>query len=171
MTRKDLEAALAECVGHTPGPWIDDGGDILSSGGITLATVWSADNIPEYTQNRNLILRAPFIAAAVRELRETVKAKDAQIEGLIKDIVESGQEDAVKIQTIRELRETVKAKDEEIARLKLSWDSAEAQIDDVDDELREVVKENAALRKKLHEAGVNPSLDQALNEGDGSYKP
>lgn len=59
----------------------------------------------------------------------------------------------------------------EIDRMKLSWDSAEAQIDDVDDELRDVVKENAALRKKLHEAGINPSLDEALNSGDGSYKP
>ena len=67
---------------------------------------------------------------------------------------------------VRSLRETVKTQDEEIARLKLSWDSAEAQIDDVDDELRDVVKENAALRKKLHEAGINPSLDEALNSGD-----
>lgn len=59
----------------------------------------------------------------------------------------------------------------EIDRMKLSWDSAEAQIDDVDDELRDVVKENAALRKKLHEAGINPSLDEALNSRDGRNKP
>lgn len=72
---------------------------------------------------------------------------------------------------VRELRETVKAREEEIARMKLSWDSAESQIDDVDAELRDVVKENAALCKKLHEAGINPSLDAALNEGDGIYRP
>ena len=25
--------------------------------------------------------------------------------------------------------------------------------------------------KYYHEAGINPSLDEALNSGDGSYKP
>lgn len=48
---------------------------------------------------------------------------------------------------VRELRETVKAREEEIARLK-------SQLDDIG---------------KWH--AVNPSLDSALNEGDGSYKP
>lgn len=48
---------------------------------------------------------------------------------------------------VRSLRETVKAKDEEIARLK-------SQLDDIG---------------KWH--AVNPSLDQALNENDGVYKP
>ena len=79
---QELEAALAECDGFAPGPWIDDGGDILSSGGLTLATVWSADNIPEYDKNRNLILRAPFFAAAVRELREELTKKNDALRSL-----------------------------------------------------------------------------------------
>jgi hypothetical protein len=48
---------------------------------------------------------------------------------------------------VRSLRETVKAREEEIARLK-------SQLDDIG---------------KWH--AVNPSLDDALNSGDGSYRP
>jgi len=63
------------------------------------------------------------------------------------DIDETRDNLSVILSAVRSLRETVKAKDEEIARLK-------SQLDDIG---------------KWH-AG-NPSLDAALNEGDGSYKP
>lgn len=66
---------------------------------------------------------------------------------------------------VRELRETVKAREEEIAAITLALRNAQLDV--------------AALKHRLDYLGmsyypyetVNPSLDQALNEGDGSYKP
>jgi hypothetical protein len=62
----------------------------------------------------------------------------------------------------RELRE-------ENARL-LRFNDAERAISSVlDAELAKVIAENDAMREKLN--ALTPSLDEALNSGDGSYKP
>lgn len=108
MTRKDLEAALAECVGHTPEGWVDDLGDIRESAeGPIIATVWNHVTPKRTNADAALIRLAPALASALREAWDTIDTRD---------------------------------------------------------------KEIAALRLRA-KCVINPSLDAALNEGDGSYKP
>jgi hypothetical protein len=71
MTRKEIEAALAECEGHTPGEWISDMGDIKGekdgvNGGI-IATVWGRITPKTTAANIAIVSLAPALASALRE--------------------------------------------------------------------------------------------------------
>lgn len=150
MTREELTARLAECEGHTPGEW----------------------TVPHFADSRtecdcDRVFGGPDCYSVAGVGHRTVNDKyDKYTFPPDAEAIANARLVALAPALASALRDAW----EEIDRMKLSWDSAEAQIDDVDDELRDVVKENAALRKKLHEAGINPSLDEALNSGDGREK-
>jgi hypothetical protein len=67
MTRKELEAALAKCEGHTPGPWTDDMGDIKAADDSVVATVWGRATQKTTDANIALLLLAPALVSALRE--------------------------------------------------------------------------------------------------------
>lgn len=79
---------------------------------------------------------------------------------------------------VRSLRETVKAKDEEIADLRERVDDRDKVAVEWKDACTLIKRDRdqweTKARKllfKLQELALNPSLDRALNEGDGTYKP
>lgn len=112
MTRAELEVKLAECEGHTPGPWVwnENSPDMIHLAADPVRVIGEAygDYDEEHYANSCLIALAPALASALRKAWW------------------------------------------EIDQLKAEMDSA--------------------LYKALVE-DTNPSLDSALNEGDGSYKP
>lgn len=123
MERAELEAALAECEGHTPGVWkvrktIDNSGDypvpdydvlaLMEFGPQGVADAW------QNPRNANLIALAPALASALRSAWA------------------------------------------EIDRLQVAFEVACIQLQEI---------------KQLGGTPVNPSLDAALNENDGSYRP
>jgi hypothetical protein len=77
---------------------------------------------------------------------------------------------------VRELRETVKAQDEEIARLMplviktKRFERGDCPICHYNGP-GYFQPDKHPCAKYYHEAEINPSLDEALNSGDGSYKP
>ena len=83
MTREELTARLAECEGHTPGPFISDMGDItaVDSDGVNngiIATVWG--RLTPKTTNANIALfcLAPALASALREAWAEIDRLKAQ---------------------------------------------------------------------------------------------
>jgi len=84
MTRAELEAALAECEGHTPGPWRNvmltlivspawDGSRILAN--IKMGKADARD----FQANARLIALAPALASALREAWKEIDRLQAEV--------------------------------------------------------------------------------------------
>jgi len=83
MTRKDLDAALAECEGHTPEGWVDDLGDIRESEeGPVIATVWNRKDQERTNKDTALVRLAPALASALREAWAEVDRLSAEVNDL-----------------------------------------------------------------------------------------
>ena len=77
MTRAELEAALAKCEGHTPGPWAPQYYTVWA-GDKYIAGVETGGNI-DHKANARLIALAPSLASALREAWEEIDRLKAHL--------------------------------------------------------------------------------------------
>ena len=143
-----LDAALAECEGHTDGPWFDEAGAIRTVADRVICIMQTRYRTDILALDTALIKHAPLLAAAVRELRETVKARE---------------EENLKLREFLWLRHghsigELYGDDGEMQCSKCRLDFKRDSIDRI----------TAAFMPDYHR---NPSIDEALNGGKGDYKP